>query len=197
MEIGHWWDSLRSAHPTSWTPVLTLKTSPTTDPFPSARPRPANGSMPGSASASPGISIRRAARRSGSIMPPSSAGIRARRFVAFDDLAKLRSLPGRMAPRRTRAALGAQGLCRPADLRLRDRRQHGHSQEPHQHRGLPHRLLDVQRDAATTSTFPAARTGSCSVPPGRGGCGWPSSTWPRSAAASASASTSIRAGSSA
>ena len=56
-------------------------------------------------------------------------------------------LPGRMAPRRPGAALGSQGLRRSAGLRLRDRRQHGHPQEPHQHRRLPHRLLDVQRHA--------------------------------------------------
>ncbi len=45
-----------------------------------------------------------------------------------------------MAPRRAGAPLGAQGVCRQADLRLRDRRHDGHSQEPHRDRRLSHRL---------------------------------------------------------
>ena len=45
-----------------------------------------------------------------------------------------------MAARRTGAALGAQGLRRQADLRLRDRRHHRRAEVAHQPRRFPHRL---------------------------------------------------------
>ena len=115
---------------------------------------------------------------------------------SFDDLQEIPAVRRRMAPRRAGAALGAQGFGRQADLRLRNRRHDRRSQEPHRHRRLSHRLLAVQRHAAG-QVFSARRELADARPVrAAAACGWPSSIWPSIAAASASASTSIRAGSS-
>ncbi len=53
-----------------------------------------------------------------------------------------------MAAGRAGAAVGAEGACRQADLRVRDRRHDRRAQEPRGDRGLSHRLLAVQRHAA-------------------------------------------------
>ena len=67
---------------------------------------------------------------------------------AYADLDKFGGLPGRMAARRARAQVGAERLRRQARLHLRNRRQHGRAQGAHQHRRLPHRLRELQQDAA-------------------------------------------------
>ena len=88
----------------------------------------------------------------------------------------LRPLPGRVAARRPRAALGAEGLRGQAGLHLRDRRLHRRAQVAHQHRRLPHRLRDVQRDPARR-VLPQGRRLAARRPfAARAGCAWPSST---------------------
>ena len=67
---------------------------------------------------------------------------------SYDDLDKFGAVPGRVAARRPGAPLGAARLQGPADLHLRDRRQHRRAEVAHQHRRLPHRLRAVQQHAA-------------------------------------------------
>ena len=61
---------------------------------------------------------------------------------------QVRLVPGRVAARRPGAALGAARLQGPADLHVRDRRQHRRAEVAHQHRRLPDRLRAVQHHAA-------------------------------------------------
>ena len=111
-------------------------------------PQPARRSMRTCARSSRGISIRRPAVRSGSTTRRSSAGIRGARSQSFADLEALRPVRGRVAARRTGAALGAARPRGQAGVRLRNRRHHRHPEDAHRVRRLPHRLRAVQRDAA-------------------------------------------------
>ena len=61
---------------------------------------------------------------------------------------QVRPVRGRVAARRPGPALGPEGVRRPARVRVRDRRHDRRAEDPHQRRGLPHRLRAVQRDAA-------------------------------------------------
>ena len=157
----------------------------------------ATRSTRGCAKSSPGISIRRPALRSGSTTRRSSAGIRGARSAAFADLQRLRRVRGRVAARRSGAALGAEGARRQAGLRVRDRRHDRHPEDARRVRRLPHRLRAVQRRRCPTST---SRKGSnwLMLGPVRPAPAAAGGRAPRavSAAASASASISIRAGSS-
>ena len=67
---------------------------------------------------------------------------------------EVRAVSGRMAARRAGAALGAQGLCRQADLRLRDRRHDGHPQEPHRASTTSAPTTRCSATRCPTSTFP-------------------------------------------
>ena len=134
------------------------------------------------------------AARSGSTGPRAPAGIRARRSTATTtstSSGSSRTSGCAAAPVRRWVPKGYAGQAR---LRLRDRRQHGRPEVAHQHRRLPHRLRDVQRDAAGRALPEGRRLARWSARAARGGCGWPSSTWRSTAAASASWSISIRAG---
>ncbi len=67
---------------------------------------------------------------------------------------QVRAFRGRVAARRTGATLGPEGPRRSAGLRLRDRRDDGHSEDPDQHRRLPHRLRAVLAHAARRALPP-------------------------------------------
>ena len=77
-----------------------------------------------------------------------------REIHGFADLERLGYFSGRVAARRTGASLGAARSGRPADLRVRDRRQHRRAEEPHQRRGFPHRLLALQPHARRRGLSP-------------------------------------------
>ena len=109
----------------------------------------ARGSTPGSARSSPGTSTPPPAVRSGSITPsklgwdPRARDQRrsptCRGSGSFQD-EWLRGGPvERWVPK---------GLAGQARVRVRDRRHHRRSEDAHRVRGLPHRLRDLQRDAA-------------------------------------------------
>ena len=104
----------------------------------------------------------------------------ARRSARFRRPEEVRPLRGRVAPRRTGSAVGAQGACRPSGLRVRDRRHDGHSEEPRGPQRLPHGLRAVQRQPAgralpagkqladaraeRPAPAPPRRRASCAVP---------------------------------
>ena len=71
-----------------------------------------------------------------------------REMQGFARSARVSAIRGRVAARRARAALGAEGAGRQADLRVRDGRHDRHSQDAGRVRGLPHRLRAVQRHPA-------------------------------------------------
>ena len=124
-----------------------------------AAPLPASASTPTFATSSAGTSIRRPAARSGSNRAKTLELRSAQGRPRLRRPRPLRPLRGRMAARRPGAALGAQGLRRQADLRLRNRRQHRRPEVAHRARGLPHRLRELQRDAAGRRAFRRAPTG--------------------------------------
>ncbi len=80
-----------------------------------------------------------------------SAQARSRRSPTF---ARFEPFRGRVAARRTGAALDPEGPRRQAGLRVRDRRHDRHAEDAHRLRRLPHRLRAVQRRRCPTSTFP-------------------------------------------
>ena len=81
------------------------------------------------------------------------------RSSTFADLRRFGRVRGRMAARRTGAALGAARARRQAGLRVRDRRDDRHPEDAHRLRRLPHRLRAVQRDAARRVLPERRRTG--------------------------------------
>ena len=156
---------------------------------------PGSAGRAGCAKSWPGISIRRPGARSGSTTRAAGWDPRheirgfadLKRFDPFED-EWLRGGPvQRWVPQRSRGQAG---------VRLRNRRHDRHPQDAHRLRRFPHRLRALQRDAARR-VFPerleladARSVGSAPAAPR------PSSIWRNIAAASASASISIRAGSS-
>ena len=87
-----------------------------------------------------------------------------------------------------------KGYANRADLDLRDRRLDRRAEVAHQHRRLPDRLRDVQRDAARRVLPEGRRLAARRARAARAGCGSRSSTCASTAAGSASWSTSTRAG---
>ena len=86
-----------------------------------------------------------------SVLAAEEVGVEVRPAEGGQVLRRPEEIPGvrrRMAARRPGAAVGAQGLRRPADLRVRNRRHDRDSQEPHRDRRLPDRLRIVQSHAA-------------------------------------------------
>ncbi len=118
------------------------------------------------------------------------------RSRAFDDLSRFPAVRGRMAARRSGAALDSQGLRRQAGLRVRDRRHDRHSQDARRLRRFPHRLRAVQRDAARRVFSERLQLADARPVGPAAAASRRSSTSRSTAAASASASISIRAGSS-
>ena len=79
----------------------------------------------------------------------AKAGWDPRREVhAYDDLDKFGGFEDEWLRGGPGAQVGAERLRRQARLHLRNRRQHRRAQGAHQHRRLPHRLRELQQDAA-------------------------------------------------
>ena len=149
---------------------------------------------PGYARWSPGTSIPETGCPSGSSARAKLGWDPRREIRGYDDLDRFGFFEDewlRGGPVRRWVPKGYAGQ---ADLRLRDRRQHGRAEVADQHRRLPHRLRDVQRHAAGRRL--SEGRGLAVDRPQRAAPSAPRRRAPGavSAAASASWSTSTRAG---
>ena len=162
---------------------------------PNGSPRRARRSTPTSARSSPGTSIPRPAVRSGSTTRPSSAGIRASEINGFDDLKRFGDVRGRVAARRPGAALdSARGW--PASRSTSSRP----AARPASPRGASRSTTSASTTSCSatrcpTSTFPKGSNWLMLGPSGPRRLRLAVEHLASTAAASASASTSIRAGS--
>ena len=134
--------------------------------------------------------------RSGSSGRSSSTFDPLKDVQGFDDLKKFRAVRGRVAARRSGAALGAEGAMpsKPI-LRLRNRRNDRHAED--RAINVDDFRIDYELFSETLpdDKFPEGRElADARAVADRDGCGWRSSIWRSIAAASASASISIRAG---